>query len=105
MKKLLMLTFSIWAFSASAGGLKAIVNDVPISDWDVEMHGKLLRVQLPMIYEGMSSGQLKKAALENLIEEILKGQKGKALNLTLTDKEVHCTDHRNNGSTDDFFLL
>lgn len=88
MKKLLLSTLCFMAFSVQAGSLCAIVNDIPVSDWDVEMHGKLLKIQQPSVYDEMSSKQFKKKALENLIEEILKSQKGKALNLTLTDKEV-----------------
>lgn len=88
MKKLLMMTICFMAFSAQAGRLRAIVNDVPVSDWDVQMHGKLLRVQQPSVYEVMSEKQLNKKALDNLIEEMLKTQKGKELNLTLTNREV-----------------
>ena len=88
MKKLLMSTLCLMAFSASAGNLSAIVNDVAVSDWDVEMHGRLLKAQQPSVYADMPQKQLKKVALENLIEELLKAQKGKELNLSLTDKEV-----------------
>ena len=88
MKKLLMMTICLMAFSASAGNLSAIVNDAAISDWDVQMHGRLLKAQQPSVYNEMSQKQLKKVALENLIEEILKAQKGKELNLSLTDREV-----------------
>lgn len=88
MKKLLMSTLCLMAFSASAGNLSAIVNDVAVSDWDVEMHGRLLKAQQPSVYADMPQKQLKKKALENLIEEILKAQKGKELNYTLTDKEI-----------------
>ena len=88
MKKLLMTTLCFMALSASAGNLSAIVNDTAISDWDVEMHGRLLKAQQPTIYSEMGLKQLKKVALENLIEEILKTQKGKELKLSLTDKEV-----------------
>ena len=88
MKKFLMMTFCLMAFSVQAGNLKAIVNDVPVSEWDVQMQGRLLRAQQPLVYEDMSAKQLQKAALENLIEEILKTQKGKALNFPLTDKEI-----------------
>ncbi|MGN0919230.1 MAG: peptidylprolyl isomerase [Alphaproteobacteria bacterium] len=88
MKKLLMTTLCWMAFSVQAGHLQAIVNDIPVSDWDVQMQGKLLRVQQPSLYEGMSEEQLNQKALDNLIEEMLKTQKGKDLKLTLTDKEV-----------------
>ena len=88
MKKLLISTVCLMTFVAQTGNLRAIVNDVPVSDWDVDMHGRLLRAQQPAVYNEMSSKQLNKEALENLIEEILKAQKGKELNLSLTDKEV-----------------
>ena len=88
MKKFLLGTVLCFAFSVQAGNLSAIVNDTPVSDWDVEMHARLLKAQQPSLYEDMSTQQLNKKALENLIEEILKTQKGKELNFTLTDKEV-----------------
>ena len=88
MRKILLSTLCLLAFSVQAGNLRAIVNDVPVSDWDVQMHGKLLRAQQPSVYEGMPEKQLQKIALDNLIEELLKAQKGKDLKLTLTDKEV-----------------
>ena len=88
MKKLILLAFCWGAFSVQAGNLSAVVNDAPLTDWDVTMHAGLLQVQQPTVYGEMSSEQLKKRALENLIEEVLKTKKGKALNITLTDKEV-----------------
>ena len=88
MKKLLLGTLCFFILQAQASQLRAIVNDVPVSDWDVEMHARLLKAQQPMVYEEMSKTKLDKVALDNLIEEILKAQKGKALNLSLTDKEV-----------------
>lgn len=88
MKKFLLGSVLCFAFSVQAGNLSAIVNDTPVSDWDVEMHARLLKAQQPSLYEDMSAQQLNKKALENLIEELLKTQKGKELNFTLTDKEV-----------------
>ena len=88
MKKLLLGTLCFCALSVNAGNLRAIVNDVPVSEWDVKMHARLLKVQQPMVYERMSTQKLNKVALDNLIEEILKSQKGKDLNITLSDKEV-----------------
>lgn len=88
MKKFLLGTLCLMTFSVQAGNLRAIVNDVAVSDWDVQMHARLLKAQQPTVYEEMSEKKLQKVALDNLIEEILKTQKGKALNLSLTDKEV-----------------
>ena len=69
MKKLLLGTLCFFVLQAQAAQLRAIVNDVPVSDWDVEMHARLLKAQQPMVYEEMSEKKLDKAALENLIEE------------------------------------
>ncbi|MBR6232137.1 MAG: peptidylprolyl isomerase [Alphaproteobacteria bacterium] len=88
MKKLLLGTLCFFALSVNAGNLRAIVNDVPVSEWDVKMHARLLKAQQPAVYEGMGIQKLNKAALDNLIEEILKTQKGKDLNITLSEKEV-----------------
>ena len=88
MKKLLLGTLCFFVLQAHASQLRAIVNDVPVSDWDVEMHARLLKAQQPMVYEEMGEEKLDKVALDNLIEEILKAQKGKTLKLSLTDKEV-----------------
>ena len=88
MKKFLLGICCFLAFGARAGNLRAIVNDVPVSDWDVKMHGRLLQVQQPSVYGEMMPNELEKTALENLIEEILKAQKGKSMNLSLTDGEV-----------------
>lgn len=89
MKKLLLSTLCFMAFSVQAGNIRAIVNDTPVSDWDIEMQGKLLKVQQPSVYESMSEKQLKQKALDSLIEELLKTQKGKDLNVSLTDREVN----------------
>ena len=88
MKKFLLGTLCFWVLSVNAGNLRAIVNDVPVSEWDVKMHARLLKAQQPAVYEGMGTQKLNKKALDNLIEEILKAQKGKELNITLSDKEV-----------------
>ena len=88
MKKFLLGTLCFFALSVNAGNLCAIVNDVPVSEWDVKMHARLLKAQQPMVYGEMSSQKLNKEALDNLIEEILKAQKGKELNLSLSDREV-----------------
>ena len=88
MKKFLLGTLCFFTLSVEAGNLRAIVNDVPVSEWDVKMHARLLKAQQPTVYGEMSSQKLNKEALDNLIEEILKAQKGKELNLSLSDREV-----------------
>ena len=88
MKNVIWGGLCLMAFCANAGNLRAIVNDVAVSDWDVEMHGRLLKAQQPAVYDEMSPQQLTKVAQENLIEEILKAQKGKELKLSMTDQEV-----------------
>ena len=54
MKKLLLGTLCFFAFQVQASQLRAIVNDVPVSDWDVAMHARLLKAQQPMVYGEMS---------------------------------------------------
>ena len=88
MKRLFLCILCLFILPVQAGALKAIVNDTPLFDWDVTMHGRLLKAQQPSVYDTISEDELNKVALNNLIEEVLKIQKGRSANITITESEV-----------------
>ena len=88
MKKLWLGVICFWVMAAQAESIKAIVNDTPISAWDVTSYARLLKAQQPETYEDMSDKQLNKIALDAVIENTLKTQKGNELNLTISEKEI-----------------
>ena len=89
MKKWILLgTVCFWGMCVQAGSIQAIVNDVPVSKWDVVTQGRLLKVQQPEVYADMADDKLNKVALESVIEGMLKTQKGKELDQKLTEEEV-----------------
>lgn len=71
-----------------AANIVAIVNDKPISQWDVENTAKLLKFQQGEKYANASATKLKKDALENLIDTALKKQKAVSLNIKMPAEEV-----------------
>ncbi len=68
-------------------GIVAVVNDVPLSDFDVTVRAKMLVLQ-----DGKTVGEvsdaLKKQALELLIEEQIKRQKAESLGIVVSDAEI-----------------
>ena len=88
MKKFFVTLLCLFALPAYAGTLRAIVNDTPIFDRDVIMHGRLLKAQQPSVYEEMPEDVFDKAVLNNLVEEMLKIQKGLTSNIVLKENEI-----------------
>ena len=88
MKKLLLGVICLWALTVQAGSVKAIVNDTPISEWDVASYARLLKAQQPEVYEKISTKQLNKIALDAIIENKLKTQKGDELKLSISETEI-----------------
>ena len=88
MRMLVFLWLVSAAFSASAAGLKAIVNDTPIFEQEVSARAALLKAQQPSVYQDMTEKELNKKALENLVEEYLKIQKSQALGMKISEKEI-----------------
>ena len=62
------------SMAPSAMELKATVNDIPISDLDVQNWAALLKMQNPQKYDYMDKNQLHTEALEAVIESTIKKQ-------------------------------
>ena len=88
MKKIIFLLMCGVTFSLSAGNLKAIVNDAPIFESEVSDRVALLTAQQPALLQSMSSSELEKMALDNLVEEYLKIQKSQALGVKISEQEI-----------------
>lgn len=73
------------ALTAEAS-IRAVVNDVPISDYDVDVRYRVLKLQNPAI-EKFDVKVFKKQLLEQLIDEQLKMQEAKRLGLSVPDEE------------------
>ena len=68
--------------------LKATVNDIPISELDVQNWKRLLLFQQPQKYASMSQKQLQKEALDAAIESIVKKQTAQALGIKANQAEI-----------------
>jgi len=88
MKFLTVLLMLSTVFSVQAADLKAIVNDAPIFETEVSARAALLKAQQPNVYQNMSTKELNKRALDNLVEEYLKVQKSQALGMKVSEKEI-----------------
>lgn len=77
-----------YTFSANAMELKATVNDIPISDLDVQNWSRLLLFQQPQKYGSMSKTDLQKEALEAAIESLVKRQTATAMGLKSDKQEL-----------------
>ena len=68
--------------------LKATVNDIPVSDLDVQNWKKLLLFQQPQKYKTMSQKELQKEALNTAIESIVKKQTAQALGIKTSPEDI-----------------
>jgi len=89
MKKLAATVFAfLFTLPCYATNIVATVNDTPISEWDVENTARLLKIQHPEKYENASAATLKKDALTNTIDNLVKIQKAASLKMKLTPQEI-----------------
>lgn len=88
MKKIIFWMMMGVSFMASAGNLKAIVNDAPIFESEVSDRVALLTAQQPALLQSMTSSELEEMALNNLVEEYLKIQKSQALGVKVSEDEI-----------------
>ena len=92
MKKKMLLAGFIGCFlltsPVDAGQIVAIVNDEPISRYDVEARAKLIAVQRAEYLSDKRKAQYVKEALDDVIDDKIKIAEAKRYNLTVTDKEV-----------------
>ena len=82
-----LLSF-LCCIQARALELKATVNDIPISDLDVQNWKRLLLFQQPQKYESMSQKKLQQEALDAAIESIVKKQTAQALGLKVNPEDI-----------------
>ena len=88
MKYVLILLSLLCCAQTNAMELKATVNDVPVSDLDIQNWKQLLLFQQPQKYEAMSSKQLQKEALDAAIESIVKKQTAQSVGLKTNTEEI-----------------
>ena len=88
MKYLFLIIFVLHTLPALCMELKATVNDTPISDLDVQQWGQLLKFQQPQKYDTMSNEELKKEALEALIETAVKKQTALGAGFKVSEQEI-----------------
>ena len=74
MKYLILVLWLLTSGTSMAMELKATVNDTPLSDLDVKNWGRLLKMQQPQGYDGMSEKKFQQQVLDNLIETTIKKQ-------------------------------
>ena len=89
MKKLFIFCLVLcYGIGVSAGDIKAIVNDVPISNYDVIERAKLIRLQQPSTTTYLSSDELNKMALETLVDEQVKSQEAQKQGFNISQKDI-----------------
>ncbi|MBR5130059.1 MAG: peptidylprolyl isomerase [Alphaproteobacteria bacterium] len=76
------------ALSVSAGEIKAIVGDVPISGYDTTERVRLMRLQQPTLIQGIEEDELNKKALDILVNEQIKRQEAQKQGFSVSDSEV-----------------
>lgn len=89
MRKYICILLALgWGCVASASEIVAIVNDTPISSYDVTMRMKMLELQQPGFSSSEPAKTLRKKVLEQLIDEKVKKQEGEKRGFKVTDKDV-----------------
>ncbi len=74
--------------TAFSGEIVAIVNDEPISSYDVEARAKLIAVQRAEYLSNKRKAQYIKEALEDIIDDKVKIQEAKRNQFSVSDKEI-----------------
>ena len=88
MKYCVLILFLLFTHPSLGMELKATVNDTPLSDLDIQNWGLLLKFQQPQKYDAMSSDELKKQALDALIESTIKKQTAKEAGFKVSATEI-----------------
>src|SRR5688572_16898509 len=81
---LAVLTGGLVAVGAQEVSIKVLVNDSPISDYDIDQRERFLAITT----QQQPSPALKKQATEMLIDELLQMQEGKRLSVSSDEEEV-----------------
>lgn len=76
------------ALSTQAGEIVATVNDVPISNFDIQARQRLIEFQQPTELKNLSKEEVEKHILELLIEEQVKKQAALKQGFSVSEKEV-----------------
>ena len=76
------------AFGVNAAEIKAVVGDVPISEYDVSERVRLMRLQQPSQFQGVDDANLDKKALQALIDEYIKRQEAEKQGFQVSDTDV-----------------
>lgn len=85
----LAICLSIMTCPVYGATIKAIVGDIPISDYDVQQRVKLMKLQSPSSAQGKTQQHLTEQALENLIDEQIKGQTAKKQGLSVSQEDIN----------------
>ena len=83
MALVLLLSKALWAQE-----ILAVVNDSPVSSYDVEVRMKLLELQQPGFLQSAPKGDLQKQVLEQLINEKIKAQEAARRGISVSDSDV-----------------
>ncbi len=87
-KYILALLVSCGSLSVTAGEIKAVVGDVPISGYDVTGRAKLMQLQQPSQTQGLTQEELEKKALLQLVDEQIKVQEADKQGFSVSKKDV-----------------
>jgi len=82
-----IVTLLMMVGSATAGEIKAIVNDMPISAFDVEMRAKMIMLQQAGLV-GKLTDKLREEALSDLIDERIKLQEISRQGIQVTSADI-----------------
>ena len=82
-----IVTLLMMVGSAAAGEIRAIVNDMPISAFDVEMRAKMIMLQQAGLV-GKLTDKLKEEALSELIDERIKLQEISRQGIQITSADI-----------------
>ncbi len=113
---LFAVLFFVAALSGLPGGapaqdrpglaIAAIVNHAPVSNYDLDQYVRLLLVMAGLRVTPENEARIRARSLERLIEDILRRQEARRINITVSEREVEqAIDSmiaRNNSSRDSF---
>lgn len=87
MRFVVALICLLWSLVVQAGEILAVVNDYPISDFDVRVRAEMIALQQGP--DAQPKEQLKKLAFDDLIDEQIKAQEIAKRKITVADEEVY----------------
>lgn len=87
-KSMMVCLGILMALSTQAGEIVATVNDMPISNFDIQARRRLIELQQPAELKNLSKAEIKKRILDLLVEEQIKKQAALKQGFSVSEKEV-----------------